>query len=68
MALGLGERFYFTSRFSLKIDLRLFIHQAPIPFKRDALRPGTDPIPAADSFDERISYTTNLEAGLNYLF
>lgn len=67
VALGLGERFYFTSRFSLKIDLRLFIHQAPIPFKRNALTP-SDAIPSADSFDERISYTTNLEAGLNYLF
>ncbi len=68
VAFGLGERFYFTSALSLKIDLRLFIHQAPIPFKRGALRPGVDPIPAADSFDERISYTTNLEVGLNYLF
>ncbi len=72
VALGLGERFYFTSRFSLKIDLRLFIHQAPVPFKAGALRPEAtpvpDPIPSADSFDERISYTTNLEAGLNYLF
>ncbi len=67
VAFGLGERFYFTSQFSLKIDLRLFIHQAPIPFKRDALKP-TDPLPAPDSFDERISYTTNLEVGLNYLF
>ena len=67
VALGLGERFYFTSALSLKIDLRLFIHQAPIPFKRDALKL-TDPQPAPDSFDERISYTTNLEVGLNYLF
>ncbi len=67
VAFGLGERFYFTSQFSLKIDLRLFIHQAPIPFKRDALKL-TDPLPAPDSFDERISYTTNLEVGLNYLF
>lgn len=68
VALGLGERFYFTSQFSLKIDLRLFIHQAPIPFKRDDLRTDNNNQPAADSFDERISYTTNLEAGLNYLF
>ncbi|MFN3454687.1 MAG: outer membrane beta-barrel domain-containing protein [Pseudobdellovibrio sp.] len=73
VALGIGERFYFTSALSLKLDLRLYVHQAPIPFKKGGLRYGynggaNDPKPSLDSFEERITYTNNLEIGLNYLF
>lgn len=73
IALGIGEKFYFTNHWSLKLDLRLFVNNAPIPFKSGALRDGThgtplDPVPSYDSFDERLTYTTNLEIGLNYLF
>ncbi len=78
LAVGVGERFYFTNHFSLKVDLRFYAHQAPIPFKARALRDGSkptdnpggaaDPVPSYDSFSERLTYTTNLEIGLNYLF
>lgn len=72
LAIGIGEKFYFTNHFSLKVDLRLYANQAPIPFKGNALKDGTkgpaDPVPAYTSFDERLTYTTNLEIGLNYLF
>ncbi|MBC7421781.1 MAG: outer membrane beta-barrel domain-containing protein [Bdellovibrio sp.] len=73
LAIGIGERFYFTNKLSLKLDLRLYAHTAPIPFKSGALRNGTngtpvDPLPSYDSFEERLTYTTNLELGLNYLF
>lgn len=79
MAIGLGERFYFGKNISLKTDLRLFVHQAPVPFKSDVLCDGSkptcgsspgglDPVPNYDVFSERITYTTNLEIGLNYLF
>ncbi len=79
LAVGLGERFYFGKSLSLKTDLRLFVHQAPIPFKSPGLCDGTnttcgsngasgDARPSYDSFEERITYTTNLEIGLNYLF
>ncbi len=73
LALGIGERFYFTNKLSLKMDLRFYAHTAPIPFKAGALRNGTngtpvDPIPAYENFEERLTYTTNLELGLNYLF
>lgn len=72
LAVGIGERFYFNNHFSLKVDLRLYANQAPIPFKGNALKDGTkgpaDPVPAYTSFDERLTYTTNLEIGLNYLF
>ncbi|MEQ1723725.1 MAG: outer membrane beta-barrel domain-containing protein [Pseudobdellovibrio sp.] len=67
IAIGMGERFYFTNNFALKIDLRFFINNAPIPFKTGALLPA-NPIPSYDSFEDRITYTTNLEVGLNYLF
>ncbi len=78
LAVGLGERFYFGKSLSLKTDLRLFVHQAPIPFKSGVLCDGSkascgssgglDPVPSYSAFDERITYTTNLEIGLNYLF
>ena len=76
VAIGVGERFYFGHHWSLKVDLRFYAHQAPIPFKAGALRDGSkptpsgspDPVPAYDSFEERLTYTTNLEIGLNYLF
>lgn len=67
LALGLGERFYMTNQLSLKIDLRFYAHQAPIPFKKNALK-ATDPVPQYSDFEERLTYTTNLEVGLNYLF
>lgn len=67
IAVGVGERFYFTKSLSLKLDLKLFAHNAPIPFKANALKP-TDPVPAYSDFAERLTYTTNLQLGLNYLF
>jgi hypothetical protein len=70
-----SDLFYFSKSFSLKVDFRIFAHQAPIPFQSGALRDGsagssfiTDPVPALDSFKERLTYTTNLQIGLNYLF
>ena len=72
VAVGIGERFYLTNHFAFKVDLRLFANTAPIPFKAGALRDSNssspDPVPTYDSFDERLSLTTNLEFGLNYLF
>lgn len=67
---GLGTRFYFTDSFSLKADLRLYIHQAPIPFLAERLRVQSpvDPVPDYSEFNERITFTTNLDLGLNWLF
>ncbi len=67
IAVGVGERFYFTNNFAFKVDLRMFINSAPIPFKTNALKVG-DPVPSYDSFSDRVTYTTSLEFGLNYLF
>lgn len=77
LALGIGEKFYLNNHWSLKVDLKFIANNAPIPFKTGALRTGNpssnpvipaDPVPSYDSFDERLTYTTNLEVGLNYLF
>lgn len=78
LALGIGERFYFTKQFSVKLDLKLFAHNAPIPFLKCKLTPveaGSCPNPGApvtppdySEFEERITYTTNLQLGINYLF
>jgi outer membrane beta-barrel protein len=64
---GVGYKFYFTPAFSLRTDLRLFIHQAPIPFKRGAIVTG-DPVPSKSSFKDRIHYTNLLDISLNWLF
>jgi hypothetical protein len=67
-----GERFYLTNSLAFKVDLRLFANEAPIPFKAGALRdsgsPTPDPIPSYDSFSDRMTLTTELGFGLNYLF
>jgi outer membrane beta-barrel protein len=68
VAAGVGERFYMTDHLALKIDLRLFAGNAPSPFKSGALRVGIDPVPSYDSFDDKLTFKTNLEVGLNYLF
>jgi outer membrane beta-barrel protein len=72
IAIGVGERFYLTNSLALKVDLRLFANEAPVPFKANALRdstsPSPDPIPSYDSFSDRMTLTTELGLGLNYLF
>lgn len=68
LAIGVGERFYITNNIAFKVDFRVFANTAPIPFKSAALRVGTDPVPAYDSFSERMTLTTNLDLGLVYLF
>lgn len=68
VAAGIGQKFYFTSQFSLRLDLRLFAHNAPIPFKPNALKVGTDPVPSYNDFSERLTYTTVLDLGLSYIF
>ncbi len=64
---GVGERFYLSKHVALKVDLRLQANSAPVPFKTNALK-STDPVPTFDSFDEKLTLSTNLEVGLNYLF
>jgi outer membrane beta-barrel protein len=73
MTMGVGYKFYFTPTFSLRTDLRLFISEAPTPFKTNSLKDGSagttaDPIPSKNSFKDRITYTNLLDISLNWLF
>jgi outer membrane beta-barrel protein len=71
IALGVGQKFYLNKAWALRFDMRLYAGQAPIPFLKDALHvpPATpDPVPSPSQFDERITFSTSLDAGLSYLF
>ena len=73
VALGIGEKFFFNKAWALRFDLRLYANQAPIPFLANALHDGSgghsaDPVPTYADFQERMTYTTNLDVGLSYLF
>ncbi len=69
MAIGLGQKFYFSKHLSLRFDLRLFAFNGPIPFKGG--NPGiktTTSVPSLNSFEEKLMMTSNLDLGLSYLF
>ena len=68
-ALGVGEKFYLSHQWALRVDLRLYGHQAPIPFLSG--NPGilsASAKPSFDDFQERMTYTTNMDFGVSYLF
>ncbi|MES3036548.1 MAG: outer membrane beta-barrel domain-containing protein [Bdellovibrionota bacterium] len=72
-AIGIGEKFYFTKNVALRVDLRLYIHQAPIPFKGGAKTildpPGAGSTSAEfEDFEERLHFTSVLDVGMSYLF
>lgn len=67
VAFGIGQKFYFTKQWAFRFDLRLYAHQAPIPFLNGKLQPN-QPVPDYGDFQERVTYTTNLDVGLSYLF
>lgn len=68
-ALGVGQKFYLGKQVAFRLDLRLYGHQAPIPFKTGS--PGileTSAKPEYSDFQDRMAFTNNLEAGLSFLF
>ncbi len=68
-ALGVGEKFYLNRQWALRFDLQLYGHQAPIPFLSGS--PGilqTSATPSYSDFQERMTYTTNMNLGVSYLF
>lgn len=69
VAIGIGQKFYLTPQTALRFDLRLYGHQAPIPFLAGS--PGvleSSAKPSHNDFKERFTYSTNLEIGVSYLF
>lgn len=73
IAAGFGQKYHMGRNLSLRLDLRMFIHNAPIPFYPSAgggqpsLNPSS-PAPTHAQFSERITYTTNVDVGLAYMF
>lgn len=71
LAAGLGQKYYLGRKFSIRWDLRMFINNAPVPFYQATgpytLNPGGT-APPFDQFSERMTYTTNLDVGLAYMF
>lgn len=72
IAAGIGQKFYFGRQWAVRADLRLYAHEAPIPFLNgSASSPGVgtgDLKPSAGDFKERLTFTTNLDVGVSYLF
>lgn len=69
MALGLGQKFYFTKSWGLRLDLRVYAHNAPIPFLKDKDKlKEPNPAPEYSEFQERMTITSVLDVGLSYLF
>lgn len=71
LAIGLGQKYHVTKNFSLRLDARMFANNAPIPFFKKTNGKGlntSDPAPSYDQFQERITYTTNINVGVNYMF
>lgn len=71
IAFGMGQKYYLTRQFSLRWDLRMFANSAPVPFYKAqggySLDPGSV-APPHDQFSDRITYTTNMNVGLAYMF
>lgn len=68
VALGLGQKFYFSRNWALRFDLRLYAHQGPVPFLGGGQMNVGTARPSYDQFSERVLYATNLDIGLSYLF
>lgn len=71
-ALGIGQKFFFTNSFALRLDLRMYAHQAPSPFLSDDVKNiGVNTnknAPDYSDFKDKMTYTTNLDVGFSYLF
>jgi outer membrane beta-barrel protein len=62
--LGLGQNFYFSKSFAIRVDIRWLIFQGPNPASQK-LPPGGS-APSADSFDKKIFFNTQM--GLSGVF
>jgi outer membrane beta-barrel protein len=67
IALGLGQKYYLTNKFHLRLDLRMFANNAPSPFLKGKMEVN-DPQPKPDDFNERLTYTTVIGVGAVYMF
>lgn len=66
-AIGLGQKFYFTKNWSLRVDFRLYANQSPVPFLKGHMKDG-ETVPSYDDFQDKFQTSTTLDVGLSYLF
>jgi outer membrane beta-barrel protein len=68
IAVGLGQKFFFNKSWGLRFDLRMYVNNAPIPFNA-GVKTTNPKYPASfGDFEERLTYTSNLDVGVTYLF
>ncbi len=63
---GMGEKFYFTPHWALRLDLRLLMYRGPDPTTRRLLP--TDSVQPSSAFDESTFFHMLMTLGLVYLF
>lgn len=65
---GIGQKFYFTKSWALRLDLRIFMNTAPIPFLGENKLKTSSSVPSYSEFSERMTITSVIDVGVNYLF
>lgn len=68
IAAGVGQKFYFSKSWGLRVDLRLYAHNAPVPFLGNNKLKEASPRPEYTEFNDRMTLTTVLDVGMSYLF
>lgn len=79
IAVGLGQKFYYSKNFSFRFDFRIFMGQGPTPFlkcspgKHEGIKNSTtdscnEPAPSYNDFSERFMITSVIDLGVSYLF
>lgn len=63
---GIGQKFYFSKNFALRADFKLQYGQQPSPFLKGKMKK-SDPVPAANEFQEKYSLGTILDIGVSIL-
>lgn len=67
ISLGIGQKFYLNSKWSIGGDLRVLAHNTPIPFLAGSIKVG-EAVPDYSQFNERFSFSTQLDLGVGYIF
>ena len=68
VAIGAGQKFYFGKSWGFRFDLRLYAHNAPVPFLGNDQLKEPNPPPAYSEFKERMNFISVLDVGVSYLF
>jgi outer membrane beta-barrel protein len=64
---GIGQKFYFSKNFGLRIDYKFQYAQGPSPFLIGRMKT-TDPVPQAGEFSDKWTINNLIDVGLTFLF